>query len=175
MAHPVTWFQISGKDGKKLLGFYRKAFGWRMQPTPGQPDFHMVERELDGISGGVGASMDGNSGVTVYVTVADVRAHMKKIQAAGGLPAMPPMELPGGMGWIAGFTDPAGNWVGLWAPGTAAKPPVKRAAVRKPKTKAKPPKAVAPKRKPVKRAAPKRKPVARAATKRGKKTRARRA
>ena len=35
---------------------------------------------------------------------------------AGGKPAMPKIELPGGMGWISGFIDPAGNWVGLWAP-----------------------------------------------------------
>jgi hypothetical protein len=70
---------------------------------------------------------------------------------------MPPMDLPQGMGRIAGFVDPAGNWIGLWAPGKtrpvapratngaakkaatkkAKKAAPKRAAAKKPAKKAK--------------------------------------
>lgn len=119
MAHPVTWFQISGKDGAALEDFYKRIFDWKMTTSP-DGSMQMVDAEDGGIPGGIGASRDGTHGVAVYANVDDIAAHLKKIQDAGGEIAMPPQELPQGMGWIAGFTDPAGNWVGLWQPG---KPP----------------------------------------------------
>ena len=147
MAHPVTWFQISGKDGPALEDFYKKIFDWKMSPSP-DGTMQMVHPDEGGIAGGVGASRDGNHSVTVYANVDDIAAHLKKIQDAGGEVAMPPMELPEGMGWIAGFMDPAGNWVGLWQPGkqpdAPAKPAKKKAAAKKSAKKAaakKPPKA----------------------------------
>jgi predicted enzyme related to lactoylglutathione lyase len=122
-----------------LHGFYKKVFGWRMQPTPGQPDYQMVEKEADGIAGGVGASQDGSTNVTVYVNCDDIDAQLGAIEAAGGKRAMPKLELPGGMGWIAGFHDPAGNWIGLWQPPRPAAPArkatTKKATARKATTK----------------------------------------
>jgi predicted enzyme related to lactoylglutathione lyase len=151
VAHPVTWFQISGRDGAALEAFYKKVFDWKMNPAP-DGSMQMVEPEDGGIPGGVGASRDGTHSVTIYANVDDIAAQLKKIQDSGGEVAMPPMELPEGMGWIAGFTDPAGNWVGLWQPGKTAEPP--RAAKKKQSTK-KASKAVAkkPARAPAKRPA----------------------
>ncbi len=31
MANPVTWFEITGKDGKKLQDFYGGVFGWKIR------------------------------------------------------------------------------------------------------------------------------------------------
>lgn len=142
MAHPVTWFQISGKDGAALEAFYKDIFDWKMSPSP-DGSMSMVAADKGGIPGGVGASRDGSTNVTVYANVDDIAAHLKKIQDAGGQVAMPPMELPQGMGWIAGFFDPAGNWVGLWQPGTppapakrASKKVAKKAAPKAAKKKA---------------------------------------
>src|SRR5689334_23138731 len=104
-----------------------------MSPSP-DGTMQMVAAEKGGIAGGVGPSRDGNHNVTVYANVDDIAAHLKRIQDAGGEVAMPPMELPEGMGWIAGFTDPAGNWVGLWQPGKPPAPAKK--AARKPAKKA---------------------------------------
>jgi predicted enzyme related to lactoylglutathione lyase len=115
MGHPVNWFQISGKNGKKLEAFYKKVFAWKMNSMPGAP-MALVDAEPGGIPGGVGASQDGTASVAVYVSVSDVVEHLKLITQAGGSPAMPPMDLPSGMGAIAGFLDPEGNWVGLWQP-----------------------------------------------------------
>ena len=131
MAHPVSWFQIQAKESKPLYAFYKKVFGWKMQPAPGPGDMQLVQKEDGGIDGGVGASMDGSSGVSVYVSVTDVAAHLKKIEKAGGKTVMPPMDLPGGWGKIAGFHDPGGNWIGLWSPGQAAAAPAKKTAARK--------------------------------------------
>jgi hypothetical protein len=114
----------------------------------------MVDPEKGGIAGGVGPSRDGNHNVTVYANVDDIAAHLKRIQDAGGEIAMPPMELPEGMGWIAGFTDPAGNWVGLWQPGKP--PPAAKKAARKPAKKAAAKKASA-KKAPAKKAPAKKK------------------
>jgi predicted enzyme related to lactoylglutathione lyase len=174
MAHPVTWFQIQARDGKKLHGFYKKIFGWRMAASPGQPDYFMVDKEADGIAGGIGSSQDGTNNVTVYVNCDDVAAHLAKVEAAGGKAAMPPMELPGGMGVIGGFLDPAGNWVGLWAPGKGAAPakkasakkaPAKKAAAKKAPAKKAPAKKKAAKKSPAKKKAAKKSPAKKKARK----------
>ncbi len=86
-----------------------------------------------GIGGGVGASRDGNPSVAIYVNVKDLNAHLQKIEAAGGRTMMPPMDLPAGMGSIAGFSDPEGNWIGIWQP---PKKMTKRATARRPAKKA---------------------------------------
>ena len=146
MSHPVNWFQIGGPNGKELHSFYRNVFGWKMKGAPGPGDMQMIDKEGDGISGGVGTSMNGQPSVAVYVGVGSIDSHFAKIEKAGGHMAMPKMELPAGMGFIAGFTDPAGNWLGLWEPAQKPAAATKKSA-----------KAVAPKKK----AAPaKKKPAA---------------
>src|SRR5216683_5558438 len=132
MANPVNFFQISAADGKPLQTFYKKVFAWKMTSAPGTGDMSMVAPEKGGIPGGVGSSQNGSSSVAVYVSVSDVSAHLKKVEEAGGTTAMLPIDLPGGMGTIAGFVDPAGNWIGLWQ---AAKKPARRAPAKKASSK----------------------------------------
>jgi predicted enzyme related to lactoylglutathione lyase len=154
VAHPVTWFQISGRDGAALEDFYKKIFDWKMTTSP-DGSMQMVDAEEGGIPGGIGPSRDGSHSVAVYANVDDIAAHLKKVQDAGGEIAMPPMELPQGMGWIAGFTDPAGNWVGLWQPGKPPEAPpkaAKKSAKKAPAKKAVAKKAPAPKKAPAKKA-----------------------
>ncbi len=140
MGHPVTWFQIQGKDGDALAAFYKKAFAWQMSDAVGG-GMQMVAPEKDasgdGIAGGIGASMDGSSGVAVYVNCQNIDAQMAKIEAAGGRRAMPNTVLDGGFGTIAGFLDPAGNWTGLWEPAAKPEAPKKKAAKKTAKKAAK--------------------------------------
>jgi uncharacterized protein len=143
MAHPVTWFQISGRDGSRLQSFYREVFGWRIKPSHDGTMGMVSADKPGGIAGGVGASQNGNPSVAIYVNVKDLNAHLQKIEAAGGRTTMPPMDLPAGMGAIAGFADPEGNWVGIWQPPKKA---AKRTAARKPKKAAAKPKRKAGKR-----------------------------
>ena len=162
MAHPVNWFQIQGSDGRSLQSFYKKVFAWKMSPDPSSP-MMMVAPEPNGIPGGVGPTMDGqNASVAVYIGVDDLVAQLAKIEKAGGRAVMQPMELPAGMGSIAGFLDPAGNWIGLWQPAAKAAAPKPAASKKAAKARAK-----APAKKPVakaraKKAAAKAKPKARA-------------
>ncbi len=145
MAHPVSWFEITGRDGKKLQNFYKKVFAWKAGGASYDP-MMMVGAEAGGISGGIGDIRDGKASVAVYVSTPDVNAHLKKIVGAGGKIAMARQELPGGMGAIAGFLDPSGNWIGLWEParkaakkvgGTSAKRAPKKSATKPVKKTAK--------------------------------------
>ena len=149
MGHPVNWFQIQGPDGNALQRFYGEVFQWRMSPAP-DGTMMMVEPDEGGIAGGIGTAVDGRANIAVYIGVTDVGAHLERVSAVGGQVAMPPLELPGGMGFIAGFVDPAGNWVGLWQP---PRMPARRATVKASAPRARP-KAAA-KKAPAKRAAAK--------------------
>ena len=131
MSHAVNWFSIQGPNGHALQQFYKQVFGWAMKPMPGPGDMMMVPPEKDGIPGGVGTSMNHQPAVAVYVSVGDIDAVFGKIQRSGGRMAMPKSELPNDMGSIAGFTDPAGNWIGLWMPPAKAAAPKRSAAPKK--------------------------------------------
>ncbi len=114
MSHPVNWFQIRGQDAGALHKFYTDVFRWKLMASP-DPSMMFVEKEKGGISGGI-ADGQGSTGVSVYVACEDVDLQLAKVEAAGGKTTMSKVELPSGMGFIAGFTDPAGNFIGLWAP-----------------------------------------------------------
>jgi predicted enzyme related to lactoylglutathione lyase len=124
MPHAVTWFEISSNDPSNLAAFYKKAFGWKVDPQT-----RMIQAEKDGNQQGIAGSFNeaerGTEGVTVYVTCADVDSHLQKVEAAGGTTLMPRFDLPEAMGSIATFRDPAGNKIGLWSPGSATKAPEK--------------------------------------------------
>ena len=111
MSNPVAWFEVTGKDGKKLQKFYSDLFGWAIDANNPQ-DYGMVPAAEGGIGGGVAASQDGSSGVTVYVGVDDLQKALDKAEKLGGKTVMPPMEIEGGP-TIAMFTDPEGNTIGL--------------------------------------------------------------
>lgn len=135
MSHAVNWFSIQGPNGHALHQFYKQVFGWAMTPMPGPGEMMMVPAQKDGIPGGVGASTNHLPSVAVYVNVGDIDAVFGKIQRSGGRMAMPKSELPGNMGSVAGFTDPAGNWIGLWMPPAKAAAPKRSAADKAPKKK----------------------------------------
>jgi len=129
VGHPVNWFQISGPSGAPLQSFYKEVFGWKMQPGGGGVAMIAADKP-DGIPGGVGASQDGKASVAVYVSVKNLEQHLGRVESAGGHAAMQPIELPEGMGRIAGFIDPAGNWIGLWQPGKASSAPKRKTTAK---------------------------------------------
>lgn len=133
MSHAINWFQISGPNGHALQKFYTQAFGWALQNIPGDNgDLKMVPAGKDGIAGGIGTSHNKQPSVAVYISVGDIDAQFAKIQRAGGRMVMPKTELSGNMGHVAGFTDPAGNWIGLWmAPADGAAPKAPKASAKK--------------------------------------------
>jgi len=114
MANPVVHFEVTGKDGAALAQFYEQLFGWK---TQGLPDlgYWTVEKEGEGIGGGIGASQDGGAGlVTFYVSVDDIQGALDTAESLGGKVVQPVMTIPNVV-TLALFADPEGHVIGLVA------------------------------------------------------------
>jgi predicted enzyme related to lactoylglutathione lyase len=107
----VAWFEVTGKDGKKLQDFYAGLFDWKIDANNPMA-YGMTDASETGIGGGISASQDGSSNVTFYVTVPDLQAALEKAGELGGKTVMGPMDVPDGP-TIAMFADPEGNVIGL--------------------------------------------------------------
>ncbi|MGH2669830.1 MAG: VOC family protein [bacterium] len=114
MAGEVTWFEVTGKDGKKLQDFYSKLFEWKIDAN-NPMSYGMVDAKERGIAGGIGAAPDGSTNVTFYVEVDDLQAALDKAEKLGGKTVNPPMDVPGGP-TLAHFADPEGNLIGIMEP-----------------------------------------------------------
>jgi predicted enzyme related to lactoylglutathione lyase len=112
MAFPVTHFEITAKDSKKLQTFYGSVFEWKLTDAP--ENYKMIDTKAgdhNGIGGGIGQSRDGKSLVTFYIETEDLKGTLAKVEKAGGRTVMPPMQA--GPVELAMFADPEGNVIGL--------------------------------------------------------------
>jgi uncharacterized protein len=118
MGQPVVHFEILGKDGKALQGYYSELFGWEIDAN-NPMDYGIVAREgntgADGV--GIGGGVAGTPGdlerqVTVYVAVDDVEAALAKAERLGGKRLFGPDEVMEGL-VLGQFSDPAGNTIGV--------------------------------------------------------------
>ncbi len=110
MGSPVVHFEIHGKDGAKLTGFYRDVFGWKVDS-----DNPMAYGLVDTDSGdnGIGGGISGEgTGIIVYAQVDDLQATLDKVERLGGQTVMAPAVIPG-MVTMALFSDPEGNTFGI--------------------------------------------------------------
>jgi hypothetical protein len=111
MSHAVVHFEVTGRDVGKLHGFYRDLFDWKTQDVPGM-DYVLVEKEGNGIAGGIGAGPSGNpAGVTFYVQAEDPQAVLDGAVRLGGTVIKEVDEMP--QVTLAMFADPEGNVVGV--------------------------------------------------------------
>lgn len=116
MGQPVVHFEVVGKDGTKLQGYYGDLFGWKMN-ADNPMNYALVEAEDGsngpGIAGGIGQGPDGYDGhVTFYVEVPDVGAALEKAESLGGTRVMGPETIMPDV-TLGQFKDPEGNLVGL--------------------------------------------------------------
>ena len=119
MGLPVVHFEVIGKDGEKLRGYYAELFDWNIDAS-NPMNYGVIQREENltdegiGIGGGVGVGPDGYDGhLTFYVQVPDVEAALAKAEELGGTRVMGPDEVPGGRMILGMFNDPEGHMVGL--------------------------------------------------------------
>src|SRR5947199_10239413 len=94
MANPGTWFEVTGKDGKKLQDFYAGVFGWKIDAN-NPMNYGMVDNAGQGIGGGISAGDGGRNQVTFYVEVDDPQAYLNKVEAKGGKRVMAVTEIRG--------------------------------------------------------------------------------
>jgi len=118
MGQPVVHFEITGKDGEKLQGFYSDLFGWDIDAN-NEFKYGTVSREGNvnadgvGIGGGIATGPQGYEGhVTFYVQVPDVEETLAKAESQGATRMMGPDEVMEGL-VIGLFTDPEGHAIGV--------------------------------------------------------------
>lgn len=98
--------------------FYESVFGWRFEPW-GPPNFFLIETGDDkdpGIEGSLQGRRELVKGqkITSYecsISVENVDAIAKAVQASGGKIVMPKVTIPG-VGRLIFFQDPEGNVAG---------------------------------------------------------------
>jgi predicted enzyme related to lactoylglutathione lyase/uncharacterized protein YciI len=116
----VGFIAIPAVDAAASGAFYTQHFGWEVMPM----DFGGMSMTFWNAPGGQMGEFNTmsrpaapESGVTFYINTESVTAKVAALRAAGAAIVMEPMELPEGAGFIAQFTDPAGNVVGIWSAG----------------------------------------------------------
>ncbi|MEW6567438.1 MAG: VOC family protein [Chloroflexota bacterium] len=116
--HPIVHIEFAAQDPAALARFYSGVFGWK---TEAMPQMDYVTFEAEGGPGGGFPRVDGKEykagDVLAYIRTDDMDATLRRIEAAGGKTLHPKTPIPG-IGWYAFFSDPDGNRVGLYAPGS---------------------------------------------------------
>jgi uncharacterized protein len=107
-------------DVDGAAAFYGGLFGWSFDERsgPGAPRFLMAE--VDGLAvAGLGEPLEGvdDPAWNTYVSVDDVDAIARKVEAAGGTVVVAPFDV-GPAGRMAVFTDPEGAQFRAWQAGT---------------------------------------------------------
>src|SRR5258708_26177536 len=115
MPNSIVHFEIPANDVQRAKKFYEKALGWKIS-DPWKMDYFLVETKQkgeEGINGGLMQRKDPGQPFMNYLAVDSINASVKKVEAAGGVIALPKTEIAPGMGWIAAFKDTEGNIMGL--------------------------------------------------------------
>jgi predicted enzyme related to lactoylglutathione lyase len=111
MPNQIVHWEIQAKDPGVVQQFYRDVFGWTID-TNNPMNYGMVASGgKDGIDGGIGGNMQGDSRVVVYASVKDINATLAKAEQHGARTVMPRTDV--GPVIIALYTDPEGNVMGL--------------------------------------------------------------
>ena len=115
MGKPVVYFEVAGRDGEALKGFYENLFDWKIARHAPAGDYWYIENEEGGIPGGIMQTTEDMppNYVSIYIQVDDIQACLDEAERLGGKTIVPPTPVPGGMGHIGVFIDPAGNNIGL--------------------------------------------------------------
>ncbi|MEO6097462.1 MAG: VOC family protein [Fibrobacteria bacterium] len=151
---PVVHFEMPFEDQKRLSGFYKSAFGWKMRAWGEEMGNYVTASTTEAgpqgrpktpgtINGGFFPKRPDGPGQypSVVIGVSNIKKAMQKVEKAGGKVLGEPMDIPG-VGKYVSFTDTEGNRVSLLQPApmekaAKAKPIVKKstkkAAVRKKK------------------------------------------
>ena len=120
----MVHFEMPYDDMKRVAKFYSAAFGWQMNETSpemgnyltawtAETDANRMVKTPGTINGGFFDRAKAKDALTsVVISVPDIQAAMKSIEAAGGTIVSQPTEIPG-IGMWAVFTDSEGNRVSI--------------------------------------------------------------
>jgi uncharacterized protein len=118
-----NWVDLSAGDFEGQSAFYEALFGWVPTDMPlGEGAvYRMFKAEGHTVAGmsklsPEQAKMGWPSAWNIYVTVDDMDATVAKASELGATVVMPPADVPGDSGRIAGIKDPTGAYVFFWKP-----------------------------------------------------------
>ena len=123
MSGEVVHFELPADNVERAQTFYRKTFGWKMDPIPGMgytmvgtspSDENGVPKEPGAINGGMARREAPLNAPVFTILVDDIEGSAKAIAKNGGKVVRKKMEIGGGMGYAAYFADCEGNIVGLY-------------------------------------------------------------
>lgn len=113
----ITHTELASADPAATKQWLQRVLGWKFgpsMPTPGGP-YHMWQF-ANRTGGGIRANNPPETpGSIPYVEVANIKAAYAKALKAGAHEMLPPMAIPGNMGWIAVVAAPGGPAIGFWA------------------------------------------------------------
>jgi predicted enzyme related to lactoylglutathione lyase len=127
MANNIHHFSINADDVQRAQKFYAKVFGWKFEAW-GPPGFFMIKTGTEK-EPGIQGSLQGRrelvkgqrmTGFECTVSVDDVDAIAKAVEANGGKVIMPKVTIPT-VGRLIFFQDPEGNVAGAMHYDAAAK------------------------------------------------------
>lgn len=127
--NPVVHFEMPAADKKRMADFYTKVFGWHTKMLgPEMGGYVLVttteSEEMTGRPKTPGAINGGfylktndpmSQHPSVVIAVDDIKASIKKVEAAGGKIHGEPYEIPG-VGWYVSIIDTEGNRVSMLQP-----------------------------------------------------------
>jgi len=121
-AASIVWFEIAADQPERARKFYRKLFGWKINPFPAMPDYQHID------TGGPNASPDGGlmkrrqpgQSITNYVSVTSVAKSSAMVEKLGGKICVHKSAVPGA-GYFAVCEDTEGNTFALWEKNERAK------------------------------------------------------
>lgn len=129
--NPVVHFEMPAENNQRVVDFYTKAFGWKMQQlgpemgnyilaTTGEMDDKNMPKQVGMINGGFFPKTKPNEPPHVVISVDNLEDSMKKVEAAGGTiiggsKGKKP-DVIQGIGLYISIKDSEGNSVGLLQP-----------------------------------------------------------
>jgi predicted enzyme related to lactoylglutathione lyase len=120
--HRITHFEIPSDNPEKAMQFYGSIFGWKFQQFDDNPYWLADTGPADkpGINGAIMQKRDPRQPMTNAISVDDIDSVIAAIQSNSGVIVVPKTPIPG-VGWMAYFTDPDKNIVGVWQDDVNAK------------------------------------------------------
>jgi uncharacterized protein len=114
-----SWVDLASSDLAASKSFYSGLFGWEAEdvpdPTAGGYGFFTLRGKM---VAGYGPTMTAGqpSAWATYIQVDDADKTAETVRGAGGTVVMPPMDIPGGAGRMAVFTDREGAYFSVFQP-----------------------------------------------------------
>lgn len=107
----LVFVELTVTNSPRAKTFYGKIFDWKF--TKRSPKFEIIEGL--GLPAGMlevpEADQEQGKNVKLFFQVSNIKAKLKEIEQRGGKTYLSPTDV--GTSWIAEFTDPEGNVMGL--------------------------------------------------------------